>query len=147
MKKLSFLLTVLLLTGCVSAKVPQYIPDENPYVKEYYVSFDNALAATKHVLEDLGWEIANISDPEIYEHGTISNGDSALIFTEVRHTALFLGSRYTRMNVIVRGVENKSIIEIRYFTVNSLPFRNITTYKHDMAVNRIFRHISELLES
>jgi len=146
-KKLYLSLFLLLCVGCASAQIPTYLQDKNPYTKRFYANYDEALSAILESLEDLGWEIDARVDPAVYEQkeASLYDGQRLLVMTKIRQTPMFLGTRYARINIILRSKKDISEVEIRYVTVNSLPIRNITAYRNDSAVERIFNHISELL--
>lgn len=147
MRKFFWILCLTILYGCTTAKIPQYLADKNPYKKQFYASFEETLKAAQTTLQELGWRIAAEGDPAVYEEGSPRESKQIILFTEVRQTAMFLGSRYARMNVILRAKSEGTEIEIRYLTVNSLPFKNFESFKNERTVHRIFERIDQLLKS
>ena len=146
MKRLFLTLLILTLVGCVSARIPQYLQDKNPYRKSFYTSFDQTYATTKKVLQELDWKIAGASDPDIYEQSLgkpSAPSQQILIFTEIKHTPLFLGTRYAKMNLLLKAQPETTQVEIRYVTVTSIPFKTFESYKNDKAVNKIFQRLEE----
>ncbi|MBU1995567.1 MAG: hypothetical protein KKF78_00255 [Candidatus Omnitrophica bacterium] len=150
MKKIILILMVFVLCGCATVNIPNYIKDENPYKQKLYAEFDTTLKATVNTLNDFGWEVEEITKPSVFEITKEANKESqqVLLFTKVRQTAMFLGSRFTKMNVYVRsGSDNVTEVEIRCFTFNSVVFNKFTSYKKDRAVEKIFKHIQERLNN
>ena len=140
------ILSVVFLSGCVAATLPQYLSDKNPYKKEFFVGYDESVEAVKAALDELGWTVDGEGKPDVYERSISQSDKSVIIFSGIRQTPFFLGSRYAKLNVIVRGIQDKTEIEIRYVTVTSIPFRNIQSFKNDAAVRRIFEHIQKHLK-
>ncbi len=141
------IVSIVFLSGCVAAILPQYLSDKHPYKKEFFSDYAESVEAVKTALAELGWTIAGEGNLDVYERAVTPNDKSVIIFSEIRQTPMFLGSRYAKLNVIVRGIQNKTEIEIRYVTVTSLPFRNIQTYKNDATAQRIFEHIEKHLKA
>ena len=145
-KILSGILSIVFLSGCVAAVLPQYLSDKHPYKKEFFSDYDESVEAVKTSLAELGWTVAGQGSPDVYERAVTPNDKSVIIFSEIRQTPMFFGSRYAKLNVIVRGIQDKTEIEIRYVTVTSVPFRNIETFRNDATVKRIFEHIEKYLK-
>ncbi len=147
MKRMALIMSVVFLTaGCVSTKLPQYISDKNPYKREFYVPYEEAMAATQKALTEFGWEVSGEGSPSLYERAGAQEMEETILFTEVRQAPFFLGSRYYKLNAILRSGENKTEVEIRYLTITSLPFKNIESYRDDKAIEKIFDRIAKLLE-
>ncbi len=146
-----FFITLVLFTfgGCASITVPDYIQDKNPYKQKFYASFDSVLAVSMEVLEESGWQISKESDPAVFERSEsgVDSNKQILLFSKVRQTALFLGTRYARLNVYLRTGAGKNVteIEIRYITINSTPVKAFRNYKHDHAISRLFSKIESKL--
>lgn len=150
MKKVLSVLLLVTLIGCASINIPNYIQDKHPYKRTLYASFDKVHEMTVQTLEDFGWRIERESDPGLFERER-ENGESrnkqTLIFTEIRKTSLFVGSRYARMNAYLRETaDNATEIEIRYLTVTSALFKSFNDYRNDRAVERILDRIEEALK-
>jgi len=149
MKKFLFICLLISLTGCTIIRVPKYIQDSHPYRKNFYGNFDTVLSATTQTIDDFGWKIAGTSDPVVFEKSRELDdltGKQIVLFTEIRQTALFLGTRYSRLNAFLRTVdENTTEVELRYITVTSIPFKSFYNYKKDGVIKRIFLHIEQRL--
>lgn len=146
MKKAFLLVSVLFLAGCVSTKLPQYLSDVNPYKKEFYAPFAQAAHAAQTALTEAGWKISGEGNPSVYEQSAGQRSQETILFTEVRQTPLFLGSRYYKVNVILRSNDTMTEVEIRYLTITAVPFKNIESYRNDKAVEKLFERIAELLK-
>ncbi len=150
MKRLLPLFLVFLLAGCASVNVPNYIQDKHPYKKSFYGNFDDILDATKKTLEEYGWRIASTSAPSVFERAEGSEhtpGQQILLFTELKQTSFFVGTKYSRINVYLReGTDNSTEVEIRYVTVNSMSVKNFYKYRSDHFVERVFKRIDQLLK-
>lgn len=149
MKRTLSFLFLLTLAGCASVAIPNYIQDEHPYRKEFYAGFDEVLNATTQGLNDLGWQVAQATDPSLFEHSPateIPGQKQILIFTEVRQTALFIGTRYARINVYLNAASPDTVnAELRYITVTSLPFKSFNSYRSDGFAKRLFEHVEKIL--
>ena len=151
MRKIFFYgMMILGLAGCASVSISQYIQDKNPYTKKFYNSYKATFQATEQMLRDLGWEIEKQTDPSLYEHSgedSVNSLTKVLIFTKIRQTALFLGSRYSLVNIYLRSSsEDVTEVEIRYLAVDSTFFKNFYHYKNDKIVERMFHHLEDLLK-
>ena len=149
MKKFSLLIFAILFTGCATVQVPTYLPDKNPYSKRYYATFDQAMDGVKQALEDFKWEIENTADPAVYEETRSSvNGEKqVMVYTKVRATPAFIGTRYGRMNIFITTTKDISEVEIRYLTITSTLFKTFQSYRNNAAADRFLKHLSELLQS
>ncbi len=147
MKKTLFLILALCCSGCATTRIPAYIQDTNPYVKRFPANFDVMDAAVRQTLADMGWTVEETTDPVVYEQDRINDLDEKqeLILTTVRQTAMFLGTRYAKMNVYVRSKNEISEVELRYVTITVTPVKTLTSYRNDSAAQRIFDHIEKLL--
>ncbi len=137
-----------LFSGCITVKMPQYISADNPYEREFYAGYDQTLDAVIDVLEKTGWKISKKTDPLIFEQNVASDGTEpkqVLIFTNTRQKALLLGSRYMTINVLVKGADQKTDVEIRYFSVLSTALKNFKSYRNDGLVEKIFKRIANQL--
>ncbi len=150
MKKILSIISCLILSGCSTVNIPSYIQDKHPYEKKFYASFDKVLKATKETLQDFGWKIVEEADPSAFEVAKKSDNPQSqhvLLFTGIRQTSLFLGSRYARLNIYVEAINDTTTgLDLRYVTVNSIPFKSFTSYQNNRAVERIFAHIEKKLE-
>ena len=145
-----FLIVPVLLGGCASINIPHYVGDEHPYEKTFYNDYEAVLKVTKDVLDETGWKIFNITNPSVYEQSkvVVPQGKQILILTEVRLTPMFLGTRYSRLNIYLRaGTEvNTTYAEIRYVSVNSFFYMTFKNYNKNTGVKNLFNRIEKKLE-
>ena len=147
MRKFILVMMGLMAAGCMSAVIPHYLPDTNPYSRRYEAGYDQTYAAVQQTLDDLGWVIEQQADPLVYEQnpdGTSGQRD-ILIMSNTRQTPLFVGTRYAKMNIYIHSQDNISDVEVRYLNINSLPFKNIINYKNDAAAKRILDYIDSVI--
>ena len=148
MKKFFLILTLLSLIGCANITIPNYIQDKNPYERTFYAQFDKVREVLTEAFEESGWTIEKESDPALFERerGLENGNKQTLIFTEIRQTSFFVGSRYTRINAYLHEMaNNETEVEIRYVTVSSIMFKSFYGYRNDRAVEHIFSKIEENL--
>ena len=148
MKRLLFLmLTCLTLASCSSVHMPSYIQDDYPYQDLIYADYDKTVDAVRDTLISLGWEITDMVDPAVYERNKILDSpydQHTMIFTDVRQTRLFVGTRYQRMNIYLKSIDkNSTHIEVRYLTASSFLFKTFYAHKNDAVVKRIINAIEE----
>lgn len=137
-------LAFVCIIGCSSISIPNYIPDQNPYKQIFFGAFDEVLNATNETLDDLGWVIQSQAEPATFERSALAdpNMQQILIFTEVRQTALIVGSRYSRMNIFLREQEDNQVeVEIRYVTVSSTAVKTFRDYRQDQVAKNVFSKI------
>lgn len=131
---------LLFCMGCASVMVPQYIRDEYPYRKNLYADFGRVQEAVEEALKESGWQVAKTTDPALFERNKTPvdpQARQALIFTEIRQTALFLGTRYARMNIYLHaGPDTTTEVEVRYLTVTSVPFKSFYNHRNDRFVQK-----------
>ena len=140
-------LLCVLVAGCTSAVIPHYLPDTNPYSRRYDAGYEQTYAAVKEALDDLGWVIEQEADPLVYEQDQNQNKsqNDVLIMSNTRQTPLFVGTRYAKLNIYIHSQDDISDVELRYLTINSLPFKAVTNYSNDAAAERILDYIGEVL--
>lgn len=135
------LLLAFTLVSCSTAGIPNYIPDKNPYEKEFFTDFDTAVIVVKSTLEEFGWQVVKETDPGIYERGRAldTSGDrQTLIFTNIRQSLLSGGIKHVRLNAYLRATPNKSVmIELRYAAITVLPFKKFHDYRDDSLITQI----------
>ncbi len=143
-----WLMAALLLSGCVTVKIPKYIQDASPYKKRFYASFEETLNAARQALGDEGWRISEMANPAVFEQSQVVSPDTKqiVIFTEARQTPFIFSSRYMTVNVFLRNADDGTDVEVRYASVTPMLFKNANNYKNDSVVNKILNRISELLE-
>lgn len=150
-KLLPFVLfwVVLSIAGCTSVEIPPYVQDKNPYIQKFYAGFDEVLNAATITLEGQGWKIEKQTDPSVYELTKLSDGSPSreiLVVTQVRMTSFFLGTRYSKLNVYVRALTERSTeVEVRSLNITSLPFKSFRGYKRDRFVKKFFDQIQSRL--
>lgn len=148
-KFFSVMVCLLVTAGCSTVQIPKYIKDQHPYQEEYYDSFQATLDATNKALSDFGWQVTETAEPSMFERSkAVVDPDTKqiLLFTEIRQTGLFLGSRYQRLNVILQSArDDQTNVELRYVTVSSVPFKTFTSYKKDSVAKKIFERIGHYL--
>ena len=148
MKKIIVGLLVFTLAGCVTVKTPNYIQSINPYEKQFFAPQEEVFKATTQALDELGWEVSEITSPSIYEQraqGDESSAKQVLIFTEVRQTPLFLSSKYMNINVFLRPTDEGTEVEIRYASVMPVFFKSIESYRNDPVVKKILDRIESII--
>ena len=142
-------LLLVVFSGCVTVKMPQYVSTENSYRQSFYADYDTTLSATIAALEKTGWKISKQTHPVVFEQSEISRDKEirqVLIFTDVRERRMFLMSRYMTINVLVRESGQETDVEIRYFSTLSTALKNFDSYQNDGVANKIFKLISNQLE-
>jgi hypothetical protein len=136
-------LSVFLLAGCVTVKVPKYLEEDFPYRQDFYANFDTTFNATSSALKELGWKITETTSPSVFNPQETSPRKQVLIFTEIRQTPLFLASAYASLNAYLREIDEKyTQVEIRYILV--MPF--FKSYQNDAMVDKIFNKIKQNLK-
>ncbi|MDP3143408.1 MAG: hypothetical protein Q8N14_05695 [Candidatus Omnitrophota bacterium] len=143
MKRMMIWLSVFLLAGCVTVKVPKYLEEDFPYRQDFYANFDTTFNAISSALKELGWKITETTSPSVFNPQETSPRKQVLIFTEIRQTPLFLASAYASMNAYLREIDEKyTQVEIRYILV--MPF--FKSYQNDAMVDKIFSKIKQNLK-
>jgi len=146
LKNIWHLLWLLPLCGCANISVPNYVKDVHPYKRLFYVPFEDVRDAAERTLGDFGWTIARESDPALFEMDRTSGhgGPQTLMFTEIRQTSFFIGSKYTRLNAFLRVLpDGATEVEMRYLGVSNIVFRKSYDYRNDKAMRRILDKIEE----
>lgn len=150
LRNLFLLLVGIVLAGCASVTIPNYIRDEHPYRKTVYASFDAVLDAAVHALEDAGWKVAKTTEPSVFERNKATDNPAVkqiLIFTDVRQMAFIFGTRYARMNVYLQSAADGSTeIELRYLTVTAASLKNFENYRNDRYAKKFFARVESLLK-
>ena len=149
-KEIMVLFVILFGGGCVSIDIPKYIPDNHPYKKKFYASFDEVSKVTRGTLQDNGWKIESTSDPAIYERTKLVGnkpGRQIVIFTKIRQTSLVIGTKYARINAFLWTGSDSSIeLELRYITVSSIPLKTFYNYRKDSAIESLLKQIEKRLQ-
>jgi len=149
MRKVLSLFLVLTLAGCASVTIPNYIQDKNPYKRTFYSDFTYTKNTVLQTLKEFGWAVEQEADPGTFDRAMESvagQGEQVLLFTRVRQTSFFIGSRYARMNIYLRVLSDKATeVEIRYLNITTVPFKHFHDYTNDASIERLFKHIEGLL--
>ena len=149
MKKLLCCLLLLALIGCANIAIPSYIQDKYPYQRTLYAPFDKVYKTTIEVFNEAGWTIDREAEPMLFEQERSlgENSKQILLFTEIRQSYFFIGSRYTRLNVYLRETAAKETdVEIRYVKVTALMFKSFYGYRSDHMIDRILQNIEAGLD-
>ena len=150
MNKILLILALMAVSGCASINVPNYVKDEHPYKRSFYAPFEKVRAAADGALAEYGWTVIRESDPALFEVDRASEGGAqpqTLMFTEIRQTNFFVGSKYTRLNAFLRPLPDGAIeVEIRYLGISSILFKKSYQYRNDRAVNRIMAAIEQKIK-
>ena len=150
-RKVSFFVLIALMivvAGCITVQMPQYVKDKNPYRKEFYANYDKTLLSTIEALQKLGWKITKQENPVVFESDSadaLKAPRQVLLFTNVRQSSMLLSSRYTTINVLVKENNEKTDVEIRYFSILSTALRNFEGYENDHFVEKIFNQIDKVI--
>lgn len=151
-KRISYLLCALvLLSGCVTVNIPNYIKDEHSYKKKFDADYDAVLKATTDMLASFRWNIEGEAQPSVFE--TVKDIEDAdnrqtLLFSNVRQTGFFIGSKYSRVNVFLRGYKKEfTDMEIRFVAITSILFKRFTGYRQDALAKRMFDQIQKNLNA
>ena len=149
MKKYILMVLILTFTGCATISVPKYVKDANPYKKIFYRDFNKVQKAVVEVIEAEGFKVIETADPLVYESGkgySGFKGEQTLIITDTRQTAFILGTRYARINLLIRTIDVTSTeVEIRYMTITQIPFKSFYSYNKKVFAEKVFRLISKKL--
>ncbi len=150
LRKFAIFLSFLVLVGCTTVNIPNYIQDKNPYKKTFYANFDKTSENVETVLSDLGWKVKDKADPGVFQQSKTIEGAAVkqiLLFTEIRQTSLFIATTYSRVNIYLRELEpNSTEVEIRYVVVTSTPIKTFYNYRKDFLANRFFKQLEEKLK-
>lgn len=150
MNRILLVLGLIAVCGCTSINVPNYVKDEHPYERSFYAPFAKVKAATDEALAEYGWTVIRESDPALFEVDRASEGGAqsqTLMFTEIRQTNFFVGSKYTRLNAFLRPLpDGATQVEIRYLGISSILFKKSYQYRNDKAINRILDAIEEKIK-
>ncbi len=148
-RKSLVVMTCLFLVGCATITVPKYIKDENPYTEKYLADFATTQKVVISTLEKLGWKIEDTADPMVYERGqkyASVEDKQVLLFTEVKQTPFFIGTKYKRINVYLRALDAATTeVELRFIVINQFPLKSFYGYKKSGYAQKIFKMITKKL--
>jgi hypothetical protein len=140
---------LVVLCGCVSVRVPNYIKADHPYERKMYGDYDMIVATVRNVVVHNGWKIKGETNPSTYERATDdqSTDKDVLLFTDVKQHSMFLYSSYTHLNIFFRAIPEGAMVEIRYGKVTPLWFKQFESTRNDALAERLLQQIEqELLE-
>jgi hypothetical protein len=146
---LPFILIIsILFVGCTTVSIPQYLEMEHAYQRQFSANFDQVLSAALETLSKFGWRIDREEASYLIDNAQENENQrrQVVLFTRIKQKALFLASRYSSLNVIIKELDQSVSVQIVYFSVLSTAFRNTETYKNDDLVNNMFSHIQMLLK-
>ena len=140
---------IMFCMGCSSAVIPGYLLDKHPYTQRFYADFDECTSAVRQALTEQGWQVETQTDPAIYEQGREKDPEAQqiLYISNVRVTAIGVGSRYARVNAFINSKAGISEVELRYMSITDLPAKDLRSYRNDGAAKRTFARIQEILDS
>lgn len=146
MRKTFMMFLAVLLMGCASVPIADYVPDIHPYQRKYYAGYNRVLEATQQALRDFGWKVEKIADPTVYELMDEDIAQRSLLITEPRSFNYGMGSHQARVNIrILAGNDNTTDVEIRYLSSNKVGFKQLKSYQDDGKAELILYRIGELV--
>jgi len=150
MNTIRLILGLIVISGCTNINVPNYVKDEHPYTRLFYAPFEKVRDAAEHILDEHGWTVLKETDPALFEvdRSTGYKGEpQTLMFTEIRQTNFFVGSKYTRLNVFLRLLpDGATEIELRYLGIANILFKKFHDYRNDKAMEQILDAIEEKIK-
>jgi hypothetical protein len=152
-KSVSFKLCVLFLCvlvgGCMTVRIPEYIKADHPYSRKIYGDYGKIMAAVRNVIVHSGWKVQSEGDPTVYERAQEgSAAQDVLIFTNVKQHSMLLYSSYTHLNVYVHAIAEGAQVEVRFQKVTPLLFKQFYRTRNDKLAERLLRDIEQaVLES
>ncbi len=147
MKNFFIFFSLFILTACSTLSIPEYVPDEHPYQRKYYATYERAVTVTKQALEQFGWKVVKEVDPSVYERVYMDITDRILLIAAPRRSAYGVGSHQMRLNVrLLAGKSNTTDVEIRYLSLNKVAFKQLRGYREDGVVEPILKRIEEIIK-
>jgi len=142
-----YLLLVLMLTGCASVPMSDYIGKaDHPYDRKIYASLEKVTSAFIYVLKKQGWTISE-ADPSVYERDDRYDNNgyrNLLIITDIRKKSLHLTS--THLNVFIHSIDNTCDVEIRYEGQTTL-IKRFNSSRSDALVQSIWDAVQQEINS
>ena len=148
-RTIGLLIFIVILTGCVSVQVTDYIKDNHPYTRKIIGDYENIIDTVKVVLFKEGWQIQAIANPSVYERrvGGEDESKDVLFLTGVKQYPKILYSTYTHLNVIVCAVAEGADVEIRYEALTPVRIKQFRDVRNDKLANRLLDNIEKELEN
>ncbi len=132
--RLGVLLGLVVLCGCTTVQIPNYIKADHPYTCKVYGNFDKIASNVRAVLMRNGFKIDSETNPSVFERPEAesqSDGKDVLIFTSIRQHSMFLYSSYTHLNVFIHAIAEGAEVEIRYGKVTPLVIKQFRSSRND----------------
>ncbi len=139
-----YLLLVLVLSGCSTVQMPNYINADHPYVRRVYGSFEQVDAAVKAVLAQEKFKIDKETSPDVYERDLRDQQEGArgsLVLTDVKQYSRVLYSTYVHLNIYLRQLADSVEVEIRYGKVTTVLLKQFRGTRNDGYAGRLLDRI------
>lgn len=109
----------IFMTGCAPLSLPRYIPSRNVETQRFYAGYERVLPAVRQAMQEMGWQVAQEADPNVFEIGNADHqADQAILFiSEPRPGQALWGSRQARLNIYIYSQGEVSDMEIRRLEV------------------------------
>ena len=141
-----FLSMILLLSGCVSVQMPEYIGRvDHPYDRKIYAGFEKVTSAVIFVLKLKGWAITTEAEPSIYERDERydNNGyQNLLIISNIKKQYHGAYSTFSHLNVFIHSIGDTSDVEVRYESETPM-VKRFTSVKNDQLVQGILDTVEQ----
>ncbi len=150
MNKLILSFLCVILAGCATVNIPNYIDPAHPYVHKVYGNYAVIIASIRQVLAQEGWPVHSEANPADYEHSSDAQQDqnkSVLLFTDAKQHSRILYSSYTHLNVFIRPVADGAEVEIRYSCLTPILGKQSKSMRNDKLVDHLFDAIKRRLEN
>ena len=131
---------MLLMTGCATVQVANYIKDDHPYTRRVYGSFDKVADAVRDVLAQEGFKITDEVDPAVFERDERyerAGARNLLIFTSVKQLPRVVYSKYFHLNIYLRSLADSTEVEVRYAKATNIMVKQFKGTRNDPYVNRL----------
>ncbi len=147
MRKLLTVVFLLLLTGCSSVRIPDYIKADHPYVRKFSGDYDTIVSVVKDVLYKQGWLIQQEVNPSEYERreGGEDQARDVLLFSEIKKHSKVAYATYTHLNVFIHANADGAEVDIRYEAITPGPIKQ-SNLRNDRLANRILDQVEQAIE-
>lgn len=146
--KISFIISLLVIVGCSSVGIQNYIKADHPYIRKISGEYDKILASVKETLANEGFAIQEEVNPSEYERreGGEDQSKDKLFFTRSKRRSRILYSTYIHLNVYVHPTADGAEIDLRYEAFIPGALRPSST-RNDKIAYKILDEIEQSLES
>ena len=147
-KALCLIFALLLLGGCTTVTVGNYIRSDHPYTKKIYGDYDKIVETIRQVLAKNGYKVILESYPSVYERPVDAHQETpkdVLLFTEIRQHSMVLYSSYTHLNVYIRSVVEGAEVEVRFGKVTSFFIKQFQSTRDDQLGKNILDQIERAM--